>query len=68
MQDISLDKILIPMPGDFISIAGIQGMFILIFENHFSSVLQKYAAYVIIVNTQLKAFQLKVPTIAILND
>lgn len=62
MALLSLDKIVIPMRGDFIPIEGIQGIIILIFENYFSSSLQKYAVHVIIVNTQLKAFQLKVPT------
>lgn len=47
------------MRGDFILIEVISGIIILIYENYFSSALQKYAVCVSIVNTQLKAFQLK---------
>lgn len=60
MALLSLDKIVIPMRGDFISIEGISGSVILLLEKYFSSILQKNAVCVIIFNTQLKAFQIKV--------
>lgn len=63
MALVSSDKIVIPMTADFSSIEGIQGIFMLLFGEYPSFALQNYAADIITFNTQVKTFQLKLPTI-----